>query len=268
MKHIIIILLIFSSSCKAQFISGFSSQLELSKQTNPSIVTDAYCNLISASTSQRQAFHRATQALEDNNIYNKFFAINVYKFFSNGRCPNLIIPLLYNGAFADSITSGSVTTNSSGIVVGNGDTLSTYWINDLAKNAPYCGFGWYVGSSVEKQILSSTSPFRVFPRDGGTTAYTNIWNNSPGVVVPAPPSGFNYAQRLNIDTVQTWQGTTKYSVLSTVSASAPLNNYCQIIGNNSTDFTLKISFLVEALTDSEVLVFKQILDNLASDLGL
>lgn len=269
MRNIIIILFlsVYSSCSKAQFDQSTTIPYK-SYQSDAQRVTDKYCNLVSATISERLAIRKAVSSLEGNSLYGKIFSINIWKYYTNGRCPNILIPLLYNGAFCDSITSGVLGTNSSGVVVGNADTISTYWINDLSSSAPEDGFFWYVGSSVEKQIISSTSPFNIFPRDASTTAYTNIWANSPGVAVPAPTSGFNFAQRYDGTTVQTWQGVTKYTATSSVGSANPRNNICKIIGNSSSDFTLKISGFTQQLTDAEVITLKTILDTLASDLGI
>lgn len=268
MKKLIFILILFCYSySEGQLNVPLINKGSVTLESNAQRITDMYCTLVNASNSETYAIKKAVRALEDYGLYDKIFKLTIYKYFSNGRCPNVIIPILYNGAFCDSLRVGSVTVNSNGIVMGVGDTLATYWINDITSDAPYNGFFWYVGSSVSSQILSSTSPFKIYPRDV-TSAYVNIWANSPGVAVPAPPTGFNYAQRTNSTTVDIYQGTIKFSATSATNSSIPINQWCEIIGNSTADYTLKMSGFVSILTDAQEASLKLILDTLATDLGL
>lgn len=267
MKKFLFILFFYSSASAQIQIPFYGSLSPISNLTPPQIVTDKYITLVGASNADGLSIKKAVRSLEETGIYNKLISLNIGKYTTSGKCYNLIIPTNDSGSFMLTVKAGSVPVVSAGLQVGTGDTLDTHFINDLAHNAPFIGAFWITDIGVQSQMISSASPFNIFPYDGGTTAYVNIWSSTFGVAVPAPPAGFSMAQRYNTDTLHFYQGVNKYIIVSSINSSGPSNNKTFIPGGPST-FVLKVFGLCETLSQAEVGQLKQILDQLLTDLGI
>lgn len=267
MKKLLIIFIFFSLSCQAQFNTPLINARQLAGETPAQNVTRQYCILNGITGADEMAFKRFTASLEDAGLYYKLMKFTVYKYYGSGKAYNMICPLDYTGAFTDSVRHGTPALVSSGITLHNLDTLNTFWVNNFASDAPFTGAFWITSTAVDAQIFTSASPFNIEPNFGGK-AYVSIWASSPGVTVPATPAGFCLGQRWNTDTTQFYQGTTKYNTASSINSASPMDNYVFIKGNSTADFTIKVSGICFALTESEVINLKAIIEKLLSDLGI
>jgi hypothetical protein len=265
-RSIIVILFILFSSCTK---SQEKITLTVGRPTESVAqgVTNRYAEIAALTTDQTNAVKTAIQSIEEAGIYDKLLALNIPAFRVNGRILNVVAPVEYDGAFALTTSAGSPSYGSSGVTLSSSsDKLSTHFANDLAANAPNMGVFWYSSVGLSSAIVTSTSPFNIEPRFGGK-AYVSIWASSSGVNVPTPPAGFSMGQRSNSTTVDFFQGTTRYSVTSSLNSANPTGHPVLIQGGADV-FILKIFGITEALTDSEEAALKNIIDQLVIDLGL
>jgi hypothetical protein len=236
-------------------------------ETPAQTITNQYVTISSATEAEKTAIKKAVYELEQAGIYNKLFSLNIGKFFKDSRCYNLIVPLDYDGAFTLSVKAGSPSETSEGIRLGDGDSLSTHFMNHLPSNAPEIGMFWYTDVGVNKGIIASLSPFNIEPCFEGK-AYVNIWNTADGIPVPPTPAGFCLAQRIDASTVEFYQGTTKFSEALPINSPNPVGNETIICGNSDGAYVLKVFGITEALTESQVSDLKKIIDQLVIDLNL
>lgn len=270
-KYLIILSLLISIQSFGQFhIPFFGKGRKAEGETSAQYVTRQYLLLNNITGADAVAFKRFTAALEDAGLYYKIAKLTFYKYWTaSNRCYNFVAPLAYNGAFTDSVHTGTIATVAGGIELSSGDTINTYWINDLMSAAPNIGAFYYTPTANvdDPLILSLTSPFSMQARFNNK-AYVNVWASASGVSVPATGSGFFLGQRIDASTVEWYQGSVKYSESVAVSSPNPTNTTTYIVGNATAPVTLYVQGFCEALTESEVVNLKAIIEQLLEDLGI
>jgi hypothetical protein len=266
MRILIVILFLLLSACAKGQVK-VTLTVGVPTESAAQGVTNIYADITGLTTDQRTYVKEAIDAIEDAGIYDKIIALNIPAFRVNGRSLNIVAPVEYDGAFALTTSAGSPSYGSSGVTLSSSsDKLSTHFANDLASNAPNLGVFWYTSVGVNSLLITSSSPFLIEPRFGGK-AYVSIWASSSGVNVPATPVGFSMGQRSNSTTVDYFQGTTKYSLTSSLNSANPTGHPVLIQGGSDV-FVLKVFGITEALSDSEEAALKNIIDQLVIDLGL
>lgn len=265
----ILLFLFFLGAAHAQFhIPSFSQKVLIPGESSAQNVSRKYATLNSLSGSEVVRIKNLIQKLEDNGIYGKLAKLTIYKFWNgSNKAYNLIVPLDYNGALTDSVKAGVITTVVNGIELSVGDSIDTHWINDIMRNASNVGAFYYTPTAgVDNPIIVSSSPFNMEQRFNGK-AYVSIWASALGVSVPVTPSGFFLGQRKSTDTVEFYQGATKYQEVLAINSMNPVNNTTYLRGNSTANFSLYIQGFCEALTETEVSKLKQCLDEYLSDNG-
>lgn len=271
MKRIIVIcsLLIIGLNVVAQFqIPMFGRGVNEPTETPAQYVTRQYILLNNIQGANAYALKNCTRSLENAGLYYKIAKLTIYNWWNNGKSFNYVSPINYNGAFTDSVKAGTIATVTGGIQLSSGDTINTYLINDLMSNAPYIGYFYYTPqANVDDILFYSLSPFRGQARFGGK-AYVSIWSSPSGASVPVTPSGFLLGQRINADSVEFYQGISRYIEATAINSKNPTNNTISIIGNSTAPFNLYVSGICQALTPDEVANLKAIIEQLLTDLGI
>jgi hypothetical protein len=263
-KLITILFIILSLSASAQFGYPFAHMGTRNPLTTaPQRATENYIELLSLNITQATAARTASQSLENAGIYDSILLIADFNHWTGTKAYNFVCPFDFDEAFTVQVSSGDVTTSSNGIVLNStSDLLNTFFVNDFATDAPDLSVYWYVSSSVSSQMISSTSPFNFFSREGDGNAYINIWAGSSAIAVPEPSAGFNGGGRYG-SSVFAVQGSTRYSATYAINSQNPAGNYTYLKGASSA-YVIEFLVICRTLSPAKEAQLKSILDTWSS----